>query len=71
MMESTRMALREYLEEQDREHWCMRIKHGSCATLRCLREGGYPPGGANQGFVDYDKASCPRWRLQEALDMEP
>ena len=66
MLESTRMVLREYLEEQDKESWCMRIKHGQCTKRSCLVEGGYEGGG-----FDPSIASCPRWRLQEALDMEP
>lgn len=60
VLEELAVALDEYLTLHDADDWCMRIKYGKCSTYQCLRPQGAPP-------YDIEKATCPRWRLEQAL----
>ena len=63
LIERVEAALDAYLAEQDEYDWCQRVKHGKCQTRKCLinsTEKIRTP-------VNFDAASCPRWRLEQAL----
>ena len=53
-------ALAEYLAEQDKEHWCNRLKYGSCVTRGCLVEAGW-----KNGPVRGLQGTCARYRVEQ------
>lgn len=56
-------ALGPYLALHDDSEWCQRIKYGKCSVRRCVVEGN----GSTVPPFDFEKSSCPRWRIQEAI----
>ena len=56
-------AITEYCAEQDKEAWCMRLKHGQCSSRKCNIEGGWTVGSP----PDFSRATCARYRVEQAL----
>lgn len=56
-------AATEYAAERDEDGWCQRLKYGQCSLRKCLVQDGKLPAMP----LSYDAATCPRWRLEQAL----
>lgn len=60
---SVEQAVRDYIADMGPTGGCNRIANGHCSNRNCFVEGGYSGTGPIGGVL----ATCPRWRLEEAL----
>ena len=57
------LAIQDYTNEMDQDMWCQRLKYGKCSTRKCNIAGGW----AANTPCDYSLATCPRWRIECAI----